>query len=129
MPLELGLFLGVQRFGTGRQRRKGCLILDREPYRYQRFISDIAGQDIAAHDGDAGRLIGRVRDWLSTAAGGTPLPGGKAVAERFAAFTADLPGLTAALRLTVEELTFGNYVTMASEWLRRDLAELGDPLA
>jgi hypothetical protein len=129
MPLELGLFLGAQRFGTGRQRRKGCLILDREPYRYQRFISDIAGQDIAAHDGDVGRLMGRVRDWLGTAAGGTPLPGGKAIAERFAAFTADLPGLAAALRLTVEELTFGNYVTMASEWLRRDLAELGDPLA
>jgi hypothetical protein len=129
MPLELGLFLGAQRFGTGRQRRKGCLILDREPYRYQRFISDIAGQDIAAHDGDVGRLIGRVRDWLGTAAGGTPLPGGKAIAERFAAFTVDLPGLAAVLRLTVEELTFGNYVTMASEWLRRDLAELGDPLA
>ena len=70
-----------------------------------------------------------MRDWLGTAAGGTPLPGGKAIAGRFAAFTADLPGLAAALRLTVEELTFGNYVTMASEWLRRDLAELGDPLA
>ena len=42
MPLELGLFLGAHRFGSGEQRRKACLVLDREPYRYQKFISDIA---------------------------------------------------------------------------------------
>jgi hypothetical protein len=40
MPLELGLFLGAKRFGNRAQREKVCLILDREPYRYQRFISD-----------------------------------------------------------------------------------------
>jgi hypothetical protein len=34
MPLELGLFLGAQRFGGGAQRRKACLLLDREPYRW-----------------------------------------------------------------------------------------------
>ena len=42
MPLELGLFLGAQRFGIGPQARKSCLVLDRERYRYQEFISDIA---------------------------------------------------------------------------------------
>src|SRR5687767_12563673 len=30
MPLELGVFLGAKRYGTGRQKRKSCLILDRE---------------------------------------------------------------------------------------------------
>ena len=49
MPLELGLFLGARRFGDGPQRRKSCLILDRDKYRYQEFMSDISGQDIAAH--------------------------------------------------------------------------------
>src|SRR5436309_3664590 len=35
MPFELGLFLGAKRFGTGRQKRKSTLILDRERYRFQ----------------------------------------------------------------------------------------------
>jgi len=51
MPLELGLFLGAKRFGSGKHRLKTCLILDVDRYRYQKFISDIAGQDIAAHSG------------------------------------------------------------------------------
>src|ERR1043165_1148256 len=46
MPLELGVFLGAKRFGKGAQKRKYCLILDRSEYRYQKFISDISGQDI-----------------------------------------------------------------------------------
>src|SRR5215212_5243999 len=45
MPLELGLFLGAKRFGTGKQKRKNGLIMDVDRYRYQKFISDIAGQD------------------------------------------------------------------------------------
>ena len=46
MPLELGLFLGAHRFGSGVQREKTCLVLDSERFRYQRFISDIAGHDV-----------------------------------------------------------------------------------
>ena len=66
IPLELGIFLGAQRFGTRVHKRKNCLIFDRERYRYQQFISDIAGQDIAAHHNDLRALIAMVRDWLST---------------------------------------------------------------
>ena len=47
VSLELGLFLGAKAFSAeDKQRDKRCLILDVEPYRYQKFISDIAGQDI-----------------------------------------------------------------------------------
>ena len=42
MPLELGMFLGAKRYGAGEHAKKVCLILDREKYRYQKFISDIA---------------------------------------------------------------------------------------
>ena len=48
MPLELGIFLGAKRFGRAEQKGKVCLILDTERYRYQQFMSDIAGQDISA---------------------------------------------------------------------------------
>ena len=78
MPLELGLFLGAKRFGRAEQRLKTCLILDIERYRYQKFISDIAGQDIAAHNGEVGKAIGCVRDWLSNAMSkAIRIPGGK----------------------------------------------------
>lgn len=64
MPLELGLFLGASRFGADYHQDKSVLILDREPYRYQKFISDISGQDIKSHEGIAEHAIRTVRDWL-----------------------------------------------------------------
>jgi hypothetical protein len=41
--LELSLFLGAKHYGNRQQKSKRALILNREQYRYQRFISDIAG--------------------------------------------------------------------------------------
>ncbi len=64
MPFELGVFLGARRFGAGTQRDKRALILDVERYRYQRFVSDLAGMDIQAHGGDVQTAMRRVRDWL-----------------------------------------------------------------
>ena len=55
MPLELGMFLGAKQYGDITQQRKICLVLDRKPFRYQMFCSDIAGQDIAAHGGKSPR--------------------------------------------------------------------------
>ena len=129
MPLELGLFLGAQRFGVGRDRRKSCLVLDREPYRYQKFISDIAGQDISAHNCDVTTLIATMRNWLSTASASAPMPGGMAITTRFNAFTASLPDTAAKFQLGVGELTFKNYAHFALEWLREQLASSRDPLA
>jgi len=62
LPLELGAFLGAKYFGGSEQRTKTCLILDTEKYRYQRFISDIAGQDIRAHGNDPRGIIPIVRN-------------------------------------------------------------------
>ena len=78
MPLELGLFLDAKRFGTGPQTRKSCLVLDRDRYRYQEFISDIAGQDIVAHADDPAEAIKAVRDWLSVSKAGVRRPPGGA---------------------------------------------------
>jgi len=48
-------------------KKKNCLVLDKVPYRYQQFISDIAGQDIQAHNRDAEEVVKTVRNWLRTA--------------------------------------------------------------
>jgi hypothetical protein len=123
MPLELGLFLGARRFGNDAQRRKSCLVLDRDKYRYQEFISDIAGQDIAAHGEDVEQAIKAVRDWLSASNAGTiPAPGKAAIAKRYRRLMADLPAICSAADRDVGELTFTEYADAASTWLRRELS-------
>ena len=52
MPLELGLFLGAKALRQQAAKTKSCKILDTDRYRFQKFCSDISGQDISAHHGD-----------------------------------------------------------------------------
>ena len=120
MPFELGLFFGAGRFGTQAQRRKTCLVLDAEPFRYQRFISDISGQNIAAHGNDLGRTIGVVRNWISdTLPGGGPvIPGGTEIAKWFAKFRAALTGLCRQAKIEADELTFLDHVRFVGRWLQ-----------
>ncbi|MYC31029.1 MAG: hypothetical protein F4X65_13210 [Chloroflexi bacterium] len=115
MPLELGLFLGAQRFSSGSNRQKRCLVLDREPFRYQQFISDIAGQDIKAHHSSVSGLVSQVRDWLSIYNPG--LESGSIMRQEYRDFQRDLPSLCDELRLVVEELTFVDYTRLVYVWL------------
>lgn len=120
MPFELGLFFGAKRFGSPMQRRKSCLVFDTEPFRYQRFISDISGQDITPHDNDVPRAIGAVRGWLSDSLpyDGRTIPGGMAIVRLYGDFQAALPGLCAQSRVTAPELTFVDRVRMGVAWLQ-----------
>lgn len=120
MPLELGLFLGARRFGPMRQRGKACLILDRERYRYQKYISDIAGQDIRAHNDRVHDAMAAVRDWLSSLTSGRTLPGGSEMARRYRRFRSALPALCKGLRLDTGELTFADYTNLISSWLQQE---------
>ncbi|MFV0442264.1 MAG: hypothetical protein ACK5Q5_01690 [Planctomycetaceae bacterium] len=86
MPFELGLFLGARHFGNKTQQPKRCLILDEEPYRYQKSLSDIAGQDIQYHGANPLVVIKRVRDWLQTCRSRPDLPGSAAVIQDFKQF-------------------------------------------
>jgi hypothetical protein len=86
MPLELGVFLGAKRFGVGGQKLKRCIVLDRERYRFQRFISDIAGQDIHSHRRDLRQLIVELASWLRDQSRDPKVPGGQRIAADFASF-------------------------------------------
>jgi hypothetical protein len=74
MPYELGLDIGAGEFGNKLLRTKRILILDAERYHFQKVLSDIAGQDIAAHNNDPKELIRRVRDWVSLNAASLEVP-------------------------------------------------------
>lgn len=117
MPLELGIFLGAKRFGGKPHARKTCLILDREPYRYQIFCSDIGGQDIRAHHNDVGAAVGAVRDWLRTASRRPGLRGAKNMTQRYVQFRSELPAICRAARLDLHELGFLDYRTLVEEWI------------
>ena len=120
MPLELGVFLGARRFGQNRQREKICLILDKEPYRYQQYCSDISGQDIRSHGGDVRRTITVVRDWLrsATTERDVIIPGGSKIFDRYALFLSELPQLCTSLNLDREELIHNDYTTLVVGWLQ-----------
>ena len=118
MPLELGIFLGCRKFGNPKQRMKVCMILDREPYRYQKFISDIAGQDIFSHDNDPRKAIEKVRNWLRTASKRTNIPGGGKMCERYTLFEKDLPDICRELNIQIKELTFVDLTHVVTEWLK-----------
>lgn len=118
MPLELGLFLGAREFGTGRQKQKRALILDVERFRFQKFCSDISGQDVKAHEGSADKAIRAVRDWLATTLDGSVLlPSAVKMAERYGAFLAQLPSVCAPLHLDSNDLQFVELRTLVEEWV------------
>lgn len=117
MPLELGMFLAAKRFGDATQRRKVALILDRRQYRYQRFISDIAGQDIRCHENRPNEAIRTVRNWLSSASRRRRIPGGTTIRRRYAKFRKDLPKLCDELGLDREDLTFNDFCSVVAHWL------------
>ena len=120
MPLELGIFLGAKRFGVEEQKRKKCLVLDREQYRYQQFISDIAGQDIQAHNNSSREVITRVRNWLRTASRRETIPSGSIIWKRYQEFMEKLPQTAQECQLTVEDLIFNDYTLLVAQWLESE---------
>lgn len=86
MPLELGVWLGARRYGNDSQRAKSCLILADEPYLYEAYLSDIAGQDIQAHKNKVVGVIWAVRTWVAQFANQEILLGPISISKRFAAF-------------------------------------------
>jgi hypothetical protein len=118
MPLELGLFLGCKRFGPKAQSKKRCLILDADLYRYRTFISDISGQDLRSHSGEAESAIREVRDWLRAASRRRTLPGGGQIIEHYQRFQNDLPRICTELTLEPDRLTFLDFSDATVQWLR-----------
>jgi hypothetical protein len=119
MPFELGIFMAAKSFGSGRQRSKVALILDRSGYRYRAALSDISGQDIAFHKGVSKTAIRQVRDWLNTSHKGyDPLPGGDYIGRRYYKFSRRLPTASEKLRLNARQLTYADMCRAIESWLK-----------
>ena len=120
MPFELGLFLGARQFGG---QRKTTLILDIEPYRYQKFLSDIAGQDIRTYDGGTSSIIEQTTAWLRAAHHDAQVPGGLSVVTDFGRFNHDLPDLCTAVRMDMKEIEFQDFKRFVASWIAGEITE------
>jgi hypothetical protein len=117
MPLELGIFLGARRFGTGTHKSKRCIVLDREKYRYQQYISDIAGHDIHSHNLELSVLIEKVASWLRGQSRDPKIPGGRKMVKEFGTFQEEMDKICERRGLHPAELTFGDYTEIVAEYL------------
>jgi len=116
MPLELGIDLGCKTFSRT-HARKSFLIFDSEQYRFQKYLSDIGGQDIHRHGNDPKMAVQRVRDWLKAETPLSAFQSGALVYERYLEFQRDLPSLCAKLRYDLDNLTFADFADTISAWL------------
>lgn len=120
MPLELGMFLAAKHFGNKKQKQKLCLILDTESFRYQKFCSDIAGQDISSHENEADKLIKVVRNWLNDSITEIRIPSGSKIAEHYHSFENDLPLFCQTFSKEKTELTFVDFQNLVVAWLKEN---------
>jgi hypothetical protein len=119
MPFELGMFLAAKRFGSGPQKRKVALVLDKRADRYRAALSDISGQDIAFHRAEPQLAIREIRDWLDSHRQNTrSLPGGESIGKRYREFSRQLPAASARHRLQVRDLTYADLCRAIEAWLR-----------
>ncbi|MDQ3814917.1 MAG: hypothetical protein M3347_13315 [Armatimonadota bacterium] len=130
MPFECGLFWGSQVFGTGKHTAKRILVLDSEEYRYRTSLSDIAGQDIQAHNNNPRTAIDKVRSWLNSKSGRPTIPGGTAIWEHYVLFQKELPAMLKKAGVTRTELHkpeyYPDYVSFIVHWLTQGEASVSD---
>ncbi len=126
MPFELGLDLGCKRFGESFQIEKVSLILDIEPFRYRKFISDISGLDISPHRGKEKDVVRVVRDWLSLELDTKLIiiPGGDMIFQRYQVFKLALPFLCRKLNWKQKELPFADFSYAVASWISENPLQL-----
>jgi hypothetical protein len=119
MPFEVGLFFGAKTFGGPRHSKKNCLVLDSMPFRYQRTLSDISGQDIQAHKDDYREVIVLVRNWLAQFNKGVLLPGDLPISQNFDRFIQAFPRICRRAGVTSNRLPFNDFVNIVEIWIAK----------
>jgi hypothetical protein len=122
MAFELGLFLASKWFGSGKQRTKNALVLDKDRYRYRAAFSDIAGQDIACHRGRPEQAIQEIRNWFdsSRSTRKKSLHGGDYIVKMFRDFTRDLPAASRKEHLNPKKLSYADVCRAMEGWLKKN---------
>lgn len=118
MPFELGVFYSARHFGNNNQKNKSCLILEKEKYRYQQFISDISGIDVTPHNNNPKDLIVEVRNWLHTSSRRTTIPQGNLINNRFDLFQSTIKKSCDEKGVNYDSMPFIELVQNMTDWLK-----------
>jgi len=114
------LFFGAQEYGTDQQKEKVALVLEREKFQSQKFLSDLSGIDTNAHNNETYRAIKIVRDWLKTSSDELSIPGHLTINNHYIDFTKNiLPATVEKLGLELNELTFSDYCLFVEGAMKR----------
>jgi hypothetical protein len=107
MPLEFGMAFGKGYPRYDGQRRHNWMVLVPEGNLYKKYVSDLSGYDLRAHDGTPEDILRHVRRWLSPKVAATTgveatdrtpritLPRPAQLIEEFATFSRELNALRA----------------------------------
>lgn len=122
MPFELGLDLGCRQYGKPYHQGKVLLVLETEQYRYQKYISDLAGCDPVAHHDCEEDVIDHVRNWLRMALDpdSEKTPSGSLIYQRYQQFQVDLPSLCASFNWNADNLPFSDFAWSVARWIARN---------
>jgi hypothetical protein len=117
MPFETGIFYGARFFGQKRQRTKNCIILEKEKYRYQKFISDLSGIDINHHNNQIRQVVSEIRNWLATSSN-KRLPEPQRILSRYRKFTSALRNACRKTHIDINSLPFIDLTRNMTDWLK-----------
>lgn len=118
MPFELGLFWGAKLNGNKLQKSKVALILETEKYSYKKYLSDINGVDIKAHNNSIETIIKHIRNWFFTNTGKIKIPSAEKIIMDYKEFNKDkLPIMLNESHSSIVDLTFNDYCRFVSRYL------------
>lgn len=120
MPFELGLFLGAKEYGGENQKNKICIIFDKEEHRYQKYLSDIAGQDIKSHNNyDIIAIIKHVRNVLNEIIGKSQIiEGAFEINKQYNRYRKHKTMLLKKLKVKPSESTYADEIKIMEQWIR-----------
>jgi hypothetical protein len=122
MPFELGLAMGAKRFGSRGQRRDRIKIMVEEPYRLPAYLSDLGGNDPAAHHTEPAAVIRIARNFLHRAPTGGLLAGPARLARDFARFKDEVPEIAERIGFEANEVgglrDYPTYAWCVAEFLK-----------
>lgn len=118
MPFECGIDFGVKAADRDKFGEKRFLILESERYRYQKVMSDIAGNDIKAHGNQPIQLIKAVHEWFKSQ--GLVATGYREAYNQFEEFRNDREELMRENGYDpddISEVPFSDFVLAAQAWI------------
>ncbi len=120
MPFELGMDFGCRSFGGYPLDQKKILVLEEQKYRYQAAISDLAGNDIEAHEGDYSKAMRKVRNWITSLGGFELLGASKILGEYddFHKWYYDRQRAAGFSQEDIEDYPTGELIDAMGEWMR-----------